>query len=117
MVGRYVAAAAIGIVFTMPTLSSYGDDSNGARPRGIDTRQHRQAARIGAGVRSGEVTRGELNRVRADEAALRAEERIYRRSGNGLNRWERRDLQRDLNRTSREIYRTKHNDRTATFPR
>jgi hypothetical protein len=28
-----------------------------------------------------------------------------------LNRQERRDLQRDLNRTSREIYRAKHNNR------
>jgi hypothetical protein len=38
------------------------------------------------------------------------------RSGNGLNRWERRDLQRDLSRTSREIYRAKHNDRMRAFP-
>ena len=115
MFGRYFAAAAIGIVLTMPTLS-FSEDGGGRRPRGVNARQHRQAARIGSGVRSGEVTRGELNRLRADEAAVRAEERVYRRSGNGLTRWERRDLQRDLSRTSREIYRTKHNDRTSALP-
>ena len=48
---------------------------------------------------------------KGDEAAIRAEERVYRRSGEGFSRRERRDLQRDLNRTSREIYRARHNDR------
>jgi hypothetical protein len=115
MFGRYFAAAAIGIVLTTPTLS-FGDDNSGTRPRGVNARQHRQAARIGTGVISGEVTRRELNRLRADETKVRAEERVYRRSGNGLNRWGRRDLQRDLSRTSREIYRAKHNDRTRAFP-
>jgi hypothetical protein len=115
MFGRYFVAAAIGIVLTTPTLS-FGDDNSGTRPRGVNARQHRQAARIGTGVISGEVTRRELNRLRADETKVRAEERVYRRSGNGLNRWERRDLQRDLSRTSREIYRAKHNDRTRAFP-
>jgi hypothetical protein len=115
MLGRYFAAAAIGIVLTTPTLS-FGDDHSGTRPGGVNTRKHRQAARIGTGVRSGEVTRGELNRLRADEASVRAEERVYRRSGDGLNRWERRDLRRDWSRTSREIYRAKHNDRTRALP-
>ncbi len=52
-----------------------------------------------------------LDRLRADEASIRAEERVYRKSGDGSSRWERRDLQKDLNRTSREIYRAKHNNR------
>lgn len=115
MFGRYFAAAAFAIVLTTPTLS-FGEDRVGTHPRGVNARQHRQAARIGAGVRSGEVTRGELNRLRGGEAAIRAEERLYRRTGNGLNRWERRDLRRDLSKTSREIYRAKHNDRTSGFP-
>ena len=67
--------------------------------------------RIKQGVRGDELTRAELNRLRADGAAVRAEERVYRRSGDGLNRREYLDLQRDLNHTSREIYRAKHNGR------
>jgi len=42
---------------------------------------------------------------------VRAEERVYRKSGGGLNKAERKDLEKDLNKTSREIYRAKHNQR------
>jgi hypothetical protein len=78
---------------------------------GINAREHRQMQRIRQGNRRGELTAAEKDRLAADEAAIRAEERVYRRSGDGLNPGERRDLQRDLNRTSREIYRAKHNDK------
>jgi hypothetical protein len=81
-------------------------------PRGINAREARQTARIRNGVQNQELTKGELDRLRGDEAAIRAEERVYRRSGNGLSPAERRDLEKDLNRTSREIYRDKHNHRT-----
>ena len=74
----------------------------------IDRREHHQRARLAQGVRSGELTHREAQRLRAEQAALRAEERLYRRTGDGLSRWERRDLHRDLNRTSRDIRRQKH---------
>ena len=74
----------------------------------IDRRQHRQRARVDAGVRSGELTQFEASRLRAEQAALRGEERLYRRTGGGLAAWERRDLRRDLNRTSRDIRRQKN---------
>jgi hypothetical protein len=80
-------------------------------PAGINARQQRQAQRIRNGNQQGELTNGEKDKLRADEAAIRAEERVYRRSGDGLSPRERRDLEHDLNRTSREIYRFKHNDR------
>jgi hypothetical protein len=80
--------------------------------RGINAREHRQAQRIHQGVRSGEITPAEKDKLKADEAGVRAEERVYRQSGDGLNARERRDLEKDLNKTSREIYRAKHNDRT-----
>jgi len=80
-------------------------------PRGVNARQARQAERIRNGVQNQELTKGELDRLRGDEAAIRAEERVYRRSGNGLNAAEKKDLEKDLNRTSREIYRDKHSHR------
>jgi hypothetical protein len=80
--------------------------------RGINAREHRQAQRIHQGVKSGEITPAEKDRLKADEAGVRAEERVYRQSGDGLNARERRDLEKDLNKTSREIYRAKHNDRS-----
>lgn len=112
MVVRRIIAAAFGLVLAAPIVSLAQDATDtAAHHRGINARQERQAARIRDGRQDGELTRGELNRLRADEAAVRAEERVYRRSGDGLSQGERRDLERDLNRTSREIYRDKHNNR------
>lgn len=107
MTRRVVFAGLVALGFcTSPALAA-----DGHHRQGVNARQQRQTARIRDGVKDDSLTRGERNRLRADEAAIRAEERIYRRSGDGLNRREYRDLQRDLNQTSREIYRFKHNDR------
>ena len=111
MLVRRIVAVAFGVVLAGPLCAFAQDQAPAQRPRGINAREHRQVQRIREGRQNDELTRGELDRLRADEAAIRAEERVYRRSGDGLNRRERRDLQRDLNRTSREIYRAKHNNR------
>src|SRR4029453_13766402 len=111
MLVRRIVAAAFGLALLSPLCAFAQDQAPAERPRGINAREHRQMLRIRKGRQNDELARGELNRLRGDEAAIRAEERVYRRSGDGLNRWERRDLQRDLNRTSREIYRAKHNER------
>ena len=97
----------------MAVPAAYAQDASGStsRPAGINAREHRQVERIKNGVKDKELTRAELDKLRADEAAIRAEERVYRKSGGGLNKQERKDLEKDLNRTSREIYRAKHNNR------
>ena len=94
--------------------AAYAANASGSksRPAGINAREHRQTARIKNGVKDKELTRGELDKLRADEAAIRAEERVYRKSGDGLSKSEVKDLEKDLNKTSKEIYRAKHNDRT-----
>ena len=74
----------------------------------VNQRQHRQERRIYQGVRSGELTFRETTRLQRQEARIAREEARYRRSGDGLSRRERLDLQRDLNRASRNIYRQKH---------
>jgi hypothetical protein len=75
---------------------------------GVNAREHRQSVRIHEGVQSGELTSREARWLRGEQVALRAEERLYRRTGDGLSAWERRDLQRDLNRSSRHIHRQKN---------
>jgi hypothetical protein len=105
---RTIASIALGSVLAAPAVTGA---EPARRPGNINAREHRQSARIRDGVRDGTTDRRELDRLRGDEAAIRAEERVYRRSGGGLNHVERRDLERDLNRTSREIYRAKHNGR------
>ena len=112
MLARRIVAAAFGLALAVPVcaLAQNRTQASNQRHRGINAREHRQVQRIKDGREDNELTRGELDWLRADEAAVRAEERVYRKSGDGLSRMERRDLQHDLNRTSREIYRAKHNN-------
>ena len=79
-----------------------------AEASSVDGREHEQRERIREGVRSGELTRHEAARLRREQTRVRREERRYRASGDGLSRRERRDLQRDLDRSSRNIRRQKH---------
>ena len=76
----------------------------------IDRREARQHARIAQGVRSGELTRGELGRLRAGQRRVH---RMERRAGaDGIvTRAERRRIEREQDRESRAIHRLKHNDR------
>ncbi len=77
----------------------------------IDAHQWRQHARIGQGIRSGELTRGEVQALRGEQRAIRLQEREYKSDG-VLSRGERRDLRGDLRESSRDIYVQKHdNDR------
>lgn len=105
MTMRPMLATILGISLLLPGLAA-------AQPRapqpprapGVDAREHRQATRIRQGVRQGTISRGEARRLQREQARLRQEERLYRRSG-GLNPRERADLQRDLNQANRHIRR------------
>jgi len=76
---------------------------------GINAREARQAERIKDAKEDGKLTKAELDKLRADEAALRARERVFRESGQGLNSAEYKSLERELDRLSKEIYRASHN--------
>ena len=93
MFARNLVATIVGVMLVTPAFAAPARN-----PRGINARQHRQAQRIGQGVKSGAVTKGEANKLKADEAAVRAEEKVYRKSGDGRSPRERRDLEKDLNR-------------------
>jgi hypothetical protein len=81
---------------------------NRQRPRGINSREHNQAQRLRQGVRSGELTARETGRLAREQVQIRRMEERFRESGNGLNSRERVRLQRELNQSSRHIYRQKH---------
>jgi len=105
---RTIVTMAMGMALI--STGAFAQTTDRQHPRGVNAREHHQVERIKQGVHSDEITRAELDKLRADEAAVRAEERVYRQSGDGLTRREVRDLERDLNRTSKEIYRAKHNN-------
>lgn len=79
------------------------------RDPGVNKRQHRQHARIADGVKSGELTRSEVKALRTEQRAIRAQEREFKSDG-VLTKGERRELHRDLNESSRDIRREKHDD-------
>ena len=81
------------------------------RDPGVNLRQRNEQTRIAQGVRSGELTRDEARGLRAEQRDIRREEREYKSDG-VLTRGERRDLHRDLNEASRNIYAEKHDDET-----
>lgn len=80
-----------------------------ARPHdpGVNARQHHQQQRIGQGVRSGDLTRGEARRLEREQRHIRHEERRYKSDG-VLTVAERKDLHQDMNAASRHIYQERH---------
>jgi len=76
----------------------------------IQQRKGNQQGRIAQGVHSGQLTAGETGRLEGREASINHEEHAMRRADNGhLTRADRATLNRRQNRTSRAIYRDKHN--------
>jgi hypothetical protein len=104
--GRTLLCAALLIAAASFTSSAEASP----RSPGVNHRQHRQAARIHHGVRSGELTRAEAHRLRHLQRNVRRDERRAKHDGE-LSLRERARLHRDLNRSSRAIYRLKQNDR------
>jgi hypothetical protein len=81
------------------------------RDPGVNARQYNQHDRIAQGVRSGSLTKGEAQGLRDEQRSIRQEERQYKSDGT-LTRDERKDLHRDLNVASRNIYSEKHDAET-----
>ena len=71
----------------------------------INDRRRRLDNRIDRGVRSGCLSRREADRLRAEFRNIAQIERTYRRSGGGLNAWERQDLDRRFDRLGADIKR------------
>lgn len=82
----------------------------------VDWRQHNQAKRIGQGVRSGELTGRETRRLVRDQGRTRRMERRFKSDG-VVTRRERARLNYRAERSSRKIYRYKHNDRVRRWRR
>ena len=99
-----VIAAAIGIMVFVTGVSYAGDWS---RP---DRRQDKQSDRIRHGVRNGEITGGELHRLKKEQALIDRE--IEKAWADGwLAPWERNRIEQLQDRANRQIERSKHNNR------
>src|SRR5689334_3905064 len=78
MIGRHIATALVGLALVASPAF--------AQKKNINAREHRQTQRIKDGKEDGQLTKGEQDKLKADEAAVRAEEKVYRKSGDGLNK-------------------------------
>lgn len=77
----------------------------------VDNRERRQQKRIRQGVKSGELTRHEAVRMERQQAKTHALEAKAKSDGT-VTRKERARLQHRENKTSRHIYRQKHDSQT-----
>lgn len=101
---KWVAVAAI-IAAQLMVLPTLGFAQGG---RSINERERYQQRRIREGIRSGELTRAEAARLEAQQARIRRDEARARRSGGEFTTRERLRVQRELNRSSRNIHRQNH---------
>ena len=98
---RFFLSAAMMAAMLVPVFGSQAP---------IPPRQRNQQRRIAQGVKSGQLTAGETARLETREARLNKQFAAERKANGGvLTPGERAQANRELNRTSRAIYRDKHN--------
>ena len=79
----------------------------------VGKRAENQQDRIAQGIKSGQLTAGEASRLEGHDAAINREMRNDRAANGGkLTGTQKAQVNRQQNRTSRAIYRDKHNGRT-----
>lgn len=82
-------------------------DYSSTSTRGIDATQAGQERRIQQGVRSGELTRGEYNKLEAEQARIRQMERQAKADGY-VSSAERARIRNAQGEASKHIYQEKH---------
>ncbi len=105
MIGRAFIAVMLATTFAAPVFAGPDDT-----PR-ADRRERKQQMRIQEGIKSGELTPREAAKLEAEQARIRATERAMKADG-VVTRQERKELQRDLDRSSRHIAQEKHDAQT-----
>jgi hypothetical protein len=103
------------IVLSVFLIFASSTDSLAARR---DNRQDRQQGRIHQGVKSGELTKREARKLRAEQKNIRRAERRAESDGNVTNK-EKAKIERMQDRASENIYQQKHDSQDrggATAP-
>lgn len=118
-----IVMSVIAVVFFVPAVQAdYGRHAYSARSGynpyydQIDQRQHRQQHLINRGIRNGELTRKELNKIHRKQNKIARMERNFKRDG-WVSRREQEILNRKLNKNHRLIKRLKGNHRVRQVNR
>jgi len=90
-------------------VSGFAAEKNTARSKtpGINERQHNQQERIRQGIKSGDLTRREAVRLEEQEAKIQVNEKFAGADGK-ITPAERARLEKELNKTGKNIYQQKH---------
>jgi hypothetical protein len=82
----------------------------------IGQRKENQQDRIANGVKSGQLTAGETSKLETKEAAINGETKADRAANGGkLTTAEKQQINKQQNQVSKDIYRDKHNAKTAQY--
>jgi hypothetical protein len=97
----------------------YNEKHNGntVTPNKVDNREANQQQRVAQGLRSGEETSGEAARSNANQSSVAQQvhnERVN--NGGALNQQQKRQVNKEQNANSRQIYKQKHNKATVPPP-
>jgi hypothetical protein len=82
-------------------------DAVRSKTAAINEREHNQQERIRQGIKSGALTRREAVRLEEQEARIRVNEKFAKSDGK-ISPAERARLEKELNKTSENIYQQKH---------
>lgn len=96
--GVIMTGALLVVTLTQPFLARAGE---------IEERQRRQQGRIAEGIEGGALTPKEAAKLEGKEAHIQREKKRMRKDGK-LSAKEKAKLNRDLNKTSKEIYKEQH---------
>lgn len=98
-------------LFAVVMFVVFGLSANAqTKTKHITKRQVNQQARISQGVKSGELTKSETKNLELREAKIQ-KDKVKAKSDGVVTHKEKAKLKREENRTSRAIYRKKHNAR------
>jgi len=92
------------------TAATFAQETTGAKTPGVRKRQVNQQRRIGQGVRSGELKKGEVKKLEHEQREINQEKKEAKADGT-VTAEERKDIHKEQNQASRHIYRAKHNRR------
>jgi len=103
-----------GVVYAETTVAAASNTTVGAGSGSTKTpkirkRARRQGARVLQGVKSGELTKDEVKDLRESKKAIRDKVKDAKSDGK-VTLEERKDIHKDLNDRSKDIYEKKHND-------
>jgi hypothetical protein len=97
----------------------YNEKHNGntVKPNAVDDREANQQQRTANGLRSGQMTSGEAAKTNANQAKV-AQQVHNDRTANGgaLNAQQKKQVNQEQNKNSKQIYNEKHNNKTTKPP-